>query len=69
MDSEATMIDFTLFGCTLALLLVGVWYACSTSNVGGEDVIEDDGRGQPPPVRKVVRWSRRSARRRGGREH
>jgi hypothetical protein len=42
------MIDYTLFGFTLAILLVGVWYAVTMTNISGEDDVEDDGRGNPP---------------------
>lgn len=52
------MVDFTLFGFTLALLLVGVWYACTSANIAGEDDVEDDGRGGAPPVSNVVRFVR-----------
>ena len=58
------MIDFTLFGFTLAVLLVGVWYACTSANVAGEDVIEDDGAGGGRPAATVVplgRGGRRAA--------
>ena len=51
------MIDFTLFGFTMAVLLVGVLYACTCANISGQDDVEDDGRGnEPPPVSNVVRF-------------
>lgn len=56
--------DFTLFGFTLLLLLVGVWYACASANISGEDDVEDDGKGHVPPASKVVRFARRDRRRR-----
>ena len=55
------MIDFTLFGFTLVLLLVGVWYACTSANISGEDDVQDDGRGGVPPVSNVVRFVRRQS--------
>lgn len=55
------MIDFNfaLFGFTLLLLLVGVWYACTSANISGEDDVEDDGRGHAPKLSNVVRFARR----------
>ena len=51
------MIDFTLFAFTMAVLLIGVVYACTCANISGEDDVEDDGRGhEPPPVSNVVRF-------------
>ena len=52
------MIDYTLFGFTLAILVVGVWYACTTANISGEDDVEDDGRGNEAPPHKVTRMAR-----------
>jgi hypothetical protein len=54
------MIDFTLFGFTMAVLLIGVLYACTCSNISGEDDVEDDGRGNEPTVSNVVRFIRRN---------
>jgi hypothetical protein len=49
------MIDFTLFWLTLAVLLVGVAYACLCARrSGGED--------DQPPRAKVVRFAVRRAR-------
>lgn len=53
------MIDFTLFGFTLALLVVGVWHACTSANISGQDDVQDDGCGPPPPPTNVVRFARR----------
>lgn len=61
------MIDYTLFGFTLAILVVGVWYACSTANISGEDDVEDDGRGNTPPAKVSAFASSSRARRTGGR--
>ena len=43
------MIDYTLFGFTMAILLVGIWYACTSANISGKNDVEDDGRGDPAP--------------------
>lgn len=57
-------LDYTLFGFTLLLLLVGVWYACTNANIAGEDDVEDDGRGHlPPPAAKILRFAPRRSRR------
>ena len=53
------MIDFTLFAFTMAVLLVGVLYACTCANISGQDDVEDDGRGHEPPISNVVRFVRR----------
>jgi hypothetical protein len=53
------MIDFTLFAFTMAVLLVGVLYACACANISGQDDVEDDGRGHERPVSNVVRFVRR----------
>ncbi len=52
------MIDYTLFAFTLAILLVGIWYACTSANISGRNDVEDDGRGNPsppPPLRFGIR--------------
>ena len=53
------MIDYTVFGFAMAVLLVGVWYACTSANISGEDDVEDDGRGHTSPFSNVVRFARR----------
>ena len=34
------MIDWTLLGMTLAILLVGIWYACSSGGGAEDDAAE-----------------------------
>ena len=53
------MIDYTIFGFAMAVLLVGVWYACTSANISGENDVEDDGRGHSSPFSNVVRFARR----------
>ncbi len=48
------MIDFTLFWFTLAVLVVGVVYACLCTHVAGEDA--------PERKSNVLRFVRRRAR-------
>jgi len=52
------MIDYTLFAFTMAILLVGIWYACTSANLSGRNDVEDDGRGDPTPP-SILRLGRR----------
>ena len=52
------MIDYTLFAFTMAILLVGIWYACTSANISGKNDVEDDGRGDPAPP-SIVRFGTR----------
>jgi hypothetical protein len=54
------MIDYTLFGFTMAILLVGIWYACTSANISGKNDVEDDGRGDPAPP-SILRRRRAAA--------
>ncbi len=62
------MIDYTLFALTMAILLVGIWYACTSANISGRDDVEDDGRGDPKPP-SILRFGprRRAAAKNGKR--
>jgi hypothetical protein len=62
-----TSIDFTVFWFTMALLLIGVLYACVCAYLGGdEDAGEPDAlQSAPPPP--AARPGSRAAARRGGR--
>ena len=53
------MIDYTLFAFTMAILLVGIWYACTSANISGKNDVEDDGRGDPPPPPSILRFGTR----------
>ena len=52
------MIDYTLFAFTMAILLVGIWYACTSANISGRNDVEDDGRGDPTPP-SILRFGTR----------
>ena len=55
------MIDYTLFAFTMAILLVGIWYACTSANISGKNDVEDDGRGDPAPPSSLRLGRRRRA--------